>query len=106
MKFALGPTRKSEMSLLENGMNMVKQNLDEMKKLTELMEDEEISPEDRYAAQIRLVELEGELEKNLYHLYERYAKMAKDQELRTQANLWDMAKGQASPEDVLDAGWT
>lgn len=93
------------MSLLEEGMNSVKGKLDEMKKLTELMKDEEMSSEDRYAAQIQLVELEGELEKNLRYVYERYAKMANDQELRTQANLWDTAKGQASQEAVLDAGW-
>ena len=91
------------MPLLEEGMNAVKQNLDEMKKLTELMEDEELSIEDRYAAQMRLVDLEGDLEKKLYDLNEQYVKMAKDQQFRAMANLWRTPEDMAGADGVLDS---
>ncbi len=96
-------TSNPMMQLLEEGMNTVKKNLDEMKELTELMEGESISPDDRYAAQMRLVELEGELEKNLYALNKQYVEIAKDQNLRVEVNTWEPMEGEADPNAVLDA---
>lgn len=94
------------MPLLEEGMNAVKKNLDEMKELTALMEDEDISSDDRYATQMRLVELEGELEKNLYALNKKYEEMGRDQKLPISPTTWGMAEDQADSEVVLNATGT
>ncbi len=65
------------MRLLDEGMSDVKKYLDEMKKLTELMEDEGTSVEDRYATQMKLADLEGELEKELFTLQEKLLEASK-----------------------------
>ncbi len=67
--------------LLDEGMSDIKQHLDKMKELTELMEDEELGIEDRYHAQMKLVELEGELDKRIYKLYEDYQEQVEEQNL-------------------------
>lgn len=63
------------MKLAETAMRDVKKSLDAMKEITTVMEDEEIPPEERYAMQIRLVELEGELEKTIDKVKREYLKL-------------------------------
>ncbi len=89
------------LKLLDEGMSDVKQHLDKMKKLTELMEDEELAAEDRYAAQIKLVELEGELDKTIYALHEEYAKLAKEQGLPMVPGMYELAKGEVDPGEMF-----
>ncbi len=74
-------TSNPVMKLLDEGMSDIKQRLDEMKKLTELMEDKELAIEDRYAAQMKIVDLEGEIDKRLYKLYEDYNEQVEEQGL-------------------------
>ena len=90
------------MQLIEDGMRDAKKHVDKMKELTELMEDPEISIEDRYATQMKLVELEGELEKDLHELYWKYQKMVQDLNLPGKvADIWDASAGQTDSKGML-----
>ena len=72
-------TSDPKMKIVENGMREVRKTLGRIKELTALMEDEELTDDDRYATQMRLVELEGELEKRLYKTFYDYNKLLGDQ---------------------------
>ena len=92
------------MQLFDKGMGDVKQTLDKMRELTELMEDEGMSVEDRYATQMELVELEGELEKKIYELNEKYIELAAKLNLpMVDATTW-AAEGQPGVEQFAKAG--
>ena len=94
------------MQLLEEGMRDVKKTVDKMKELTKVMEDEEVSVEDRYAVQMELADLEGELEKRLYKLNEDYQKLGIKLGLPRMGALWNSQEGQTGVMELLDAGVT
>ncbi len=63
------------MKVMEKGMREVKRTLDSIKTLTKKAEDETLSENDRYYMQIKIVELEGDLEKIVYKMQEDYKKL-------------------------------
>ena len=91
------------MQLFDDGMSDIKEHLDKMKELTELMEDPTLSIEDRYATQMKLVEQEGELEKDTHDVYEKYMKMIHDFTRGKVADLWGAPKGATPSMDLVRA---